>query len=156
DRPRNQAQPCHRCARDRRDDQRTKISAKRLANVVVRLGQQAFRECLGLGPRSKAPADSFELLAQCRQMTSQRALETTAVLHPVQSLLVLSIVVTLGEEAVALYPARCIEHELIELHEAQRKSRRLRLGEDANTRVDLVDVALVHELELASQPRIAT
>src|SRR5215467_2216885 len=89
-------------------------------------------------------------------MTSYGTLEATGVLHPVQPLLVLAIVVAFGEEAVALDSARRVEHELVELYEAQSKPRGFRLGEDTDPCVDLVNVALVHDLELASQLRVAT
>src|SRR5262245_52528222 len=84
------------------------------------------------------------------------AFEATGVLHPVQSLVVLTIVVALGEETVALDPARRVEHELVELHETQSKPRGLRLGQDADTCVDLIDIALVHDLELARQVCVTT
>ena len=89
-------------------------------------------------------------------MTSDRPLEAAGVLHPAQPFLVLAIVVALGEEAVALHPARGVQHELVELHEAEREPGGLRLGEDADAGVDPVHVALVHELQLAGQRRITT
>ena len=122
----------------------------------MRLGQHAQRKRFRLRPRCKGARDTFHLRTQTRQVTSHGTEHATSVFNPIQALVVLLVGEALGQMPIAFHATWSVEDELVELAEPEGEAIGLGFDENADARVDEVDVALVFDFEFAGELRIAT
>ncbi len=133
----------------------SQVGFEDLCRDGVGLFELPGRKGLGLFPGREDPGDTFQQRTQGGQMSVHDTVHATTMFDPVHAFLIVGIGEAFGEIAIALDASRSVEHKLVELGDTQGKASRLGFGEDADARIDGVDVAFVLDLDFSRQLGVA-